>query len=206
MAVTKELSRFVRDALTLGKTRAEIAQALTNSGWTPSEVADALDAWAETTFVPPVPRPQSTVSARDFFIYALTFGVMLFGAIYLVNLFHALIDLWLNSESYGTFSRIRWPMAVLIVTTPLYLWLTIRERGKLVADPALYRSAVRRWLTYLTLLLSALVLLGDAIAVIYAFLSGDFTGQFFLKAVVVAVVAGFIFLFYLSDIRKGDGV
>ena len=61
-------------------------------------------------------------------------------------------------------------------------------------------------MTYLTLLLSALVLLGDAIAVIYAFLSGDFTGQFFLKAVVVAVVAGFIFLFYLSDIRKGDGV
>ena len=56
MAVTKELSRFVRDALTLGKTRAEIAQALTNSGWTPSEVADALDAWAETTFVPPVPQ------------------------------------------------------------------------------------------------------------------------------------------------------
>lgn len=39
---------------------------------------------------------------------------------------------------------------------------------------------------------------------IYAFLSGDFTLQFFLKALVVGGVAGLIFLFYLTDIRRGD--
>ena len=205
MAVSKELSRFVRDALVAGKSRDEISQALIDSGWSSSEVTDALDAWTATPFATPVPRPQSTVSARDFFIYALSFGVMISGAIYLVQLFHALIDLWLDGRDYGSFSRIRWAMAVLIVTTPVYLWLTVRERGKLAADPALYRSAIRRWLTYLTLLLAALVLLGDAVAVIYAFLNGDFTVQFMLKAVVVAVVAGFIFVFYLSDIRKGAG-
>ncbi|OAN77678.1 hypothetical protein A8B82_12255 [Sulfitobacter sp. EhC04] len=204
MAVNKQLSRFVRDALSSGKTRAEISQALTDSGWSRSEVTDALDAWAETMFAPPVPRPQATLSARDFFIYALTFGVMIIGAIHLVQLFHALIDLWLDTDSYRSSGRIRWSMAVLIVTTPVYLWLTVRERGKLADDPALYRSAIRRWLMYVTLLLSAAVLLGDGIAVIYAFLSGDFTLQFFLKALVVAVVAGLIFLFYLADIRKGD--
>lgn len=204
MAVNKQLSRFVRDALATGKTRAEISQALTDSGWSRSEVADALDAWAETLFTPPVPRPRATVSARDFFIYALTFGVMIFGAIYLVQLFHALIDLWLDPDGYRSSSRIRWSMAVLIVTTPVYLWLTVRERRKLALDPALHRSAIRRWLMYVTLLLSAAVMLGDGIAVIYAFLSGDFTLQFCLKAGVVGAVAGLIFLFYLSDIRKGD--
>lgn len=204
MAVNKQLSRFVRDALSAGKTRAEISQALNDSGWSRSEVADALDAWAETVFAPPVPRPQATVSARDFFIYALTFGVMIFGAIYLVQLFHALIDLWLDTDGFRSSRRIRWAMAVLIVATPVYLWLTVRERAKLAADPALHRSAIRRWLMYVTLLLSSAVMLGDGVAVIYAFLSGDFTLQFFLKALVVGAVAGLIFLFYLSDIRKGD--
>jgi hypothetical protein len=206
MAVSKELSRFTRDALAAGKTRDEISTALAASGWSASEVSDALSAWAETPFAPPVPRPQSTVSARDFFIYALMFGVMILGAIYLVVLFHALIDLMLEEGRSYRSSTIRWAMAVLIVAAPVYLWLTVRERAKLAADPALYRSVIRRWLTYITLLLSSAVLLGDLMAVIYAFLSGDFTLQFLLKALVVAVVAGFIFVYYLGDIRKGEAV
>lgn len=206
MAANKQLSRFVRDALSAGKSRAEISQVLGQSGWSPSEVAEALDAWADTPFSPPIPRPQATVSAKDFFIYALTFGVLIFGAVYLVNLLHALIDLTIGEETYRRSWTIRWAMAVLIVTVPMYLWLTLRERRKLAEDPAQYRSAVRKWLTYITLLIAASVLLGDLVATIYAFLNGDFTLQFFAKAIVVAGVAGGIFLYYLSDIRKGDAV
>ncbi len=204
MAANKQLSRFVRDALSDGKSRDDIEAALGQSGWSGNEVAEALDAWADIPFSPPIPRPQATVSARDFFVYALMFGVMIFGAIYLVQLVHALIDLALDDGGYRSSHRIRWSMAVLIVTLPMYLWLAIGERRKLTADPSLYRSAIRKWLTYITLLISATVLLGDLIAVIYAFLNGDFTVQFFLKAAVVAVVAGGIFTFYLRDIRVGD--
>lgn len=205
MAVSKELSRFTRDALAAGKSRDEIAQALAASGWTPSEVSDALGAYAETPFSPPVPRPQNMVSARDFFVYTLTFGLMVFGAIYLVLLCHALIDLAMDDKkNYWSTRNIRWSMAALIVSTPVFIWLTVRERAKLAADPALYRSAIRKWLIYLTLLVSATVMLGDLMAVIYAFLNGDFTLQFMAKALVVAAVAGLIFLFYLNDIRKGE--
>lgn len=206
MAVSKELSRFTRDALAAGKSRDEIAAVLTASGWTAGEVGEALHAWSDTPFSPPVPRPQITVSARDFFVYALTFGVMITGAIYLVSLIHALIDLWMEADTFGRSSRIRWAISVLIVAVPVYLWLTLRDRAQLAADPALYRSGIRKWLTYLTLLLSAATLLGVLIAVIYAFLSGDFTLQFLLKALVVCLVAGLIFLFYLNDIRQGDAV
>lgn len=204
MAVSKDLSRFTRDALMAGRSRDEISQALTSSGWAASDVEDALNAWADTGFVPPVPRPQSTVSARDFFIYALMFGALLFGAIHLVQLFHALIDLWLDQSSYRQTGRLRWAIAVLIVTAPVFLSLTLRERDTLASDPALYRSAVRRWMTYLALLSASAVLLGALITVIYSFLNGDFTLQFCLKALVVGLVAGMIFLFYLNDIRKGD--
>ncbi|MDF1728891.1 MAG: DUF5671 domain-containing protein, partial [Sulfitobacter sp.] len=201
MAASKELTRFTRAALSAGHSRAEVSQVLRQAGWAPSEIEEALSAWADMDFAPPVPRPVSTLSARDFFIYALTFGVMLIGAIYLVALFHALIDLWFDDPAYRRSSSLRWAMAVLIVTLPVYLWLTLRERRRLAEDPALYRSAVRKWLTYLTLLGAAAVLLGDLVAVIYAFLSGDMTVQFMAKAAIVALVAGLIFLYYLNDIR-----
>lgn len=204
MAVNKDLSRFTRDALAAGHSRSDVASALSDAGWSRSEVADAMDAYAETAFVPPVPRPQSRVTARDFFVYALTFGLMIFGAVHLVILLHALIDRALEEDAYRSASSIRFAMAVLIVASPLYLWLTVRDRRKLIEDPALSRSAIRQWLTYVTLLLASGVLLGDFVAVIYAFLSGDLTLQFLLKAAVVAVVAGLIFLYYLAGVRKGD--
>ena len=45
-------------------------------------------------------------------------------------------------------------------------------------------------------------MLGDSIATIYALLTGDLTAQFVLKALVVLVVAGGIFAYYLRDLRE----
>ena len=203
MASSKDLAVFVRDALSAGKSRVEIAAVLGQAGWSAQEVSDALEGWADLPFAPPVPRPQPVVTARDFFVYALMFGALLFGAGYLVGLLHALIDHLLEPRGSGSDHRIRWAMAVLIVTLPLYLWLASRERRRLAADPALQRSAIRNWMTYLTLLFAAAVLLGDLVAVIYAFLSGDFTLQFALKTLVVAGVAGGIFGYYRGIGRRG---
>ena len=204
MSANKQLSRFVRDALAGGTGRAEIAEVLTRAGWSVSEVQEALDAWADTPFSPPIPRPQATVSARDFFVYALTFGVLIFAAVNLVTLLHALIDTAFARGENVRRWQIRWSMAVLIVTVPVYLWLTIRERGKLRRDPALYRSAIRKWLIWIALLIAAATLLGDLVMVINRLLQGDLTVQFLLKALVVAGVAGGIFAYYLEDNRRGD--
>ena len=203
MAGNRDLAQFVRDALSAGKSRVEIAAVLGQAGWSAQEVSDALEGWADVPFAPPVPRPRPVVTARDFFVYALMFGALLFGAGYLVGLLHALIDHFISSEDSGATYRIRWAMAVLIVTLPLYLWLATRENRRLAADPALARSAIRSWMTYVTLLFAAAVLLGDLVAVIYAFLSGDLTVQFALKALVVAGIAGGIFGYYRRDGRQG---
>jgi hypothetical protein len=204
IAANRQLSRFVRDALADGRPREEIRAALGQAGWSPAEVTEALDAWAETAFSPPIPRPQATVSARDFFVYALIFGLLLGGAIHLIQLFHALIDMALEDEPQRSSYTIRWAMAVLIVTVPLYLWLTWREGARLAADAGRYRSAIRKWLIYITLLVAATTLICDLVAVIYAFLNGDATGQFFAKAAVVGAVAGAVFLYYRHDLRRGD--
>lgn len=205
MSNKQDLREFVRDALTGGKSRSDIETALNTAGWSPSEINEALSAWSESDFVPPVPRPQAVVSARDFFVYALMFGTLIFGASYLVVLLHYLIN-WMFDGDLSSWMRnsVRWAIAILIVTAPVYLWLTLRERQKLAEDSSLYRSTIRKWMTYLALLAAATVLLGDLVYVIYSFLKGDFSVQFLLKALVVAAVAGGIFRFYLSDIRRGD--
>ncbi|AXI50603.1 MULTISPECIES: DUF5671 domain-containing protein [unclassified Sulfitobacter] len=202
MARRDELSIFVRDALAAGKSRAEITAALTHAGWRSAEVQDALNGWDEMPFSPPIPRPVATVSARDFFTYALTFCVLILGAFNLVVVLQALVDVVFATGDGGSDRSIRWGVAVLIVTGPMYLWLTLRERRKLARDPALYRSAIRKWMIYIGLLLAALTMLGDSIATIYALLTGDLTAQFLLKALVVLVVAGGIFAYYLRDLRE----
>lgn len=205
MSSKQDLREFVRDALAAGRPRPDIETVLTTAGWSPSEIDEALSAWSETEFVPPVPRPQAVVTARDFFVYALVFGTLIFGASYLVVLLHYLVD-WVIEDDLTRWrgNSARWAIATLIVTAPVYTWLTLRERQKLASDPSLYRSTLRKWMTYLALLVAASVLLGDLVFVIYSFLDGDFTLQFLLKSLAVAVVAGGIFLFYLADVRRGD--
>jgi len=124
------------------------------------------------------------------------------GAFNLVVVLQALVDVVFATGDGGSDRSIRWGVAVLIVTGPMYLWLTLRERRKLARDPALYRSAIRKWMIYIGLLLAALTMLGDSIATIYALLTGDLTAQFVLKALVVLVVAGGIFAYYLRDLRE----
>ena len=71
-------------------------------------------------------------------------------------------------------------------------------------SPGKRLSAVRRWLTYLTLFIAACVLVGDLITLVHAFLSGELTLRFALKVGVVALIAGGIFGWYLWDLRQEE--
>ena len=63
-------------------------------------------------------------------------------------------------------------------------------------------SKIRKWLIYLTLFITALVIIGDLIFVVNTFLGGEITARFILKALSVIVVAGVIFWHYLDDVRR----
>lgn len=204
MSDTKNLARFVRDALSAGQSRDAIRDTLGRAGWSPSEVDGALRGWADVASPVPVPRPQATLSARDFFVYTLTFGLLIYASYNLVTLLHLLIDTTFGDEAHWSGRKMRWAMATVIVTLPGYLWLTWRDQRAVARDPARYRSVVRKWLIYITLLASSAVMLGDLVFVLEGLLDGDFTLQFLAKALVVAIVAGGIFLYYLGDVRRGD--
>ena len=204
MRPSDQLAEFTRDALAAGKSRDDIRAALIQSGWAPNEVAEALDAWAEIEFPTPVPRPRPYVSAREAFFYGIMFVALAMTAWHLVELLHNLIDHWITDpldENTGryTLSSTRWSIAALIVFAPTFLILNRRTVLATRADPGKRRSGVRKWFGYATLFLASITLLGDLMAVIYAFLSGDFTLRFILKALVVAGVAGSIFAYFRQE-------
>ena len=89
MATTDILTEFVREALLLGKTREDIRDALHDAGWSKREIAEAMDAFANTDFNPPVPKPRPQLTARDAFVYLVLFTALAFVATNLINLIHA---------------------------------------------------------------------------------------------------------------------
>ena len=93
---------------------------------------------------------------------------------------------------------------MLVVATPVFVWMTLYTRRQIAEDAGRRRSLVRKWLTYLALFASALVFFGDAVFVIYNFLNGEATLRFLLKALTVACVTGTVFAFYLRDVEVGS--
>ncbi len=203
------LAEFVRDALTQGRSRADIATALQDAGWTRSEITDALGAWSDTAFTPPVPRPRPYLSARDAFFYGLMFVALGMTAFHLVQLCFHLIEMWLPTPLQSDWNRydrdsMRWSVAALIVFAPLFGLLDRRANRQIAANPGQRRSGVRKWFSYATLFVTALTLLGALFYTVYAFLDGDLTTRLIAKIATLTGIAGAIFLYYRPVVREDD--
>lgn len=209
MATAAPVTQFVRDALLAGRTRPEIQDALRAAGWSEREVNEALAAFSDSDFMPPVPRPRLYVTAREVFVYALLFTALAFTATYLVSLIHEILNIRLPDPTDSPYSRanavrdLRWAIAILVISAPSYIWMTVLTERRIGKDASLRRSLVRKWVTYIALFVSALAFFSDATYSIYTFLQGEVTLRFVLKAISVACVSGAVFAFYLRDVEAG---
>lgn len=206
--MNRELQGFIKEALEKGHDREEIRRVLLEAGWQDSEIINGLSAFADVDFSVAVPRPAPYLYAREAFLYlvsfialyvtAISFGIMVFGLID-----YSFPDALDSREGFSTESGAT-AIASVIVAFPLYLFLT-RWLGRLVAaDPERRQSLVRRWLTYLTLVVGAGIILGDLIALLANVLTGDPTLRFALKAISILVITGCIFGYYLWDMRQTE--
>lgn len=206
--MSSEMSDFVRRALAAGIDRPRIADALRQAGWREADTLAALGSFADMAFPIPVPRPKPYLSAREVFLYLLVFGALYACAWHLGAMAFAFIDRAFPdpaSDSYRDFAEsMRWNVSALIVSLPLFL-MTFRviERS-IAADPAQRGSRPRKWLTYLTLLFAAAIIAGDLMALVYNVLGGEYEIRFLLKVLTVAVIAGGIFTYFLSDMRREE--
>ena|SRR5438445_3174626 len=92
----------------------------------------------------------------------------------------------------------------LVIAFPAFMFIA-HYIGKDVAKrPSKRLSPVRRWLTYLTLFIAAGFLIGDLTTLVYNVLAGELTSRIALKVMVVVIIAGTVFGYYLSDLRKEE--
>ena len=208
MRPADQLAEFTQDALTAGHSRTEITQALTQAGWAEHEVREALAAWVDSPFSPPIPRPRPQLSAREAFFYALLFGALGWTAWHVGSLLFQAIDVLVpeQGDKFTSYERdwMRFSIASLIVTTPLFLWLHRTLSRAVIRAPGKRRSPVRKWLGYLAMLLAATTILGDLVHLIYRLLDGDLTLQITLKSAALAAVAGAVFAYFRNQVGRDD--
>jgi len=98
-------------------------------------------------------------------------------------------------------SNIRIGFAMVLVFFPTYLVLTrLVNKNRRGSQDNSYLG-LTKWLIYLSLLVSGLVLLGDLVAVVMGLLEGELTTRFVLKAAAVFIVAGAAFYYYIQDAK-----
>src|SRR3989338_1937406 len=149
-------------------------------------------------------RPSS--GPKDFFMHLLAFTMLYVSAVSLISLWFQYINIKFPDplqyyRSYG-FEQLRWPMAVLIVVFPVFLFLARWISKEIAREPARKELRIYKWLVYLTLFVSAVTIVVDLIVLIYNFLGGELTTRFGLKVLIVLVVALGVFGYYLWHLRS----
>ncbi|MDZ4348222.1 MAG: DUF5671 domain-containing protein [Xanthomonadaceae bacterium] len=207
---TQDLESFVREALSKGESKEAIEAALASAGWPPEQARSVLNGYADVAFSVPVPRPRPYLSAREAFLYLILFATLYVAAYHLGSLLFDLITRAFPDPADNDYvvsrlgSSMRWSTASVIIAFPVFLFISRYLAKELARSPIKRLSAVRRWLTYLTLFIAAVVLIGDMTTLVYNLLGGELTVRFLLKVLVAGLIAGAIFGYYLIDLRREE--
>ena len=155
-----------------------------------------------------LPKPKT--SPKDFFLHFGAVITLYVSAISLINLLFEVINTAFPDalENYvAPYSyTMRLSVASLIILYPLYLFLMRTIRVDVEAHPEKREVGIRKWLTYLTLFIAGIAVVVDLITLINTFLGGEISTRFVLKVLVVLVVAGIVFGYYVYDLKVTTSV
>lgn len=207
----QKLVDFIAAAKAKGTDDRFVAAMLRQHGWSDRRIFAAFSTYYEGALGMPTPtRAGSTENSRDAFFYLLAFLTLGIWTVALVWLANVLIDRAFPSAldlQYGDYaiedfrSTVAGQLASIIVAFPIFLLVTrviVRETSQ---RPESLDSGVRKWLTYIALVVTAIVLLGDGVWFLREFLVGDLTVRFVVKSLVLFAIAGGVFAYYLGTVR-----
>lgn len=154
---------------------------------------------------PAAPPSASKTTPRDFFFWAGLVIALIGSVASLTTLLFSYINfafpdpLAYSGDPYG--GSVRAAMAFVIVFIPTALILAHLIRKTIVNEPGKANIWVRRWALGLMLFLATLTILVDLVTLIMTFLGGEITVRFGLKVAVVLLIAVFVFLHFLADLK-----
>jgi len=206
-----KISEFIEKALAAGIPQESLVGVLTARGWPEKGVYDALaDHYQRVTGLDIPRRPGAGASAKEAFFYLLIFSTLATWTIGFGYLAFDLIDRWFADPVFTQYQQVfetetvTWSLAALIVAFPLYLLISRMVVRETAAHPENADSGIRKWLTYMALVIAAGVFMGDLITVLASLLRGEVTSRFLAKAFVVLALSGGVFFYYFGGLRKTD--
>ncbi len=148
-------------------------------------------------------------SPKDVFLHILMIGTLYVSTFMFSSLWFDYVNFLfpdkLNYNYRAILDGILVGTSTLIVVFPVYLltaWLLEKEIKQI---PEKRELRVRKWLVYLTLFAAAIAVIVEIVRLVYNFLSGELTMNFFLKILIVLIVATFTFGYYLWDAKREVG-
>ena len=204
-----ELRPFISAAKEHGASDESIVGILENAGWPKTQILEALGERYESLTGVKIPRgKRTTTPAKDAFLYLLSFATLATWTTALGGICYSLIDDWIPNALTNTYYavsvsyQISTKLAALIVTFPLYMFvMRIIVSGTRQAPDKL-DSAVRKWLTYIALLIAASVMIGDVVTFLAYYLRGDLSSRFVAKVAVTLLISSGVFWYYLGSLQE----
>lgn len=202
----RDLLDFVGAAKRHGLADQFTVSLLSHNGWSERRIYRAFSAFYADALETPLPsRSQHVEHARDAFLYLLNFITLGFWTVALGQIGYALIAHAFSDPAapYAYESlrdQISWQLATLLVTFPIFALVHSLIRRELSRRPDLFDSGIRKWLTYLALVLAALVILTDGVWFLESLLRGELTVRFILDSLVLLILGGGVFHYYLATI------
>ena len=145
---------------------------------------------------------------KDVFLHLfniVTFYLSVVGFIVLfVQYINVLFPDVLNYYFTAIAAGVRWASSVLFVAVPAYLLTSWMLAKDIKATPEKRDLKLRKWLIYFTLFISAITLIVDLMVFVYYFLDGEISTRFFLKVLVVLLVAGAVFGYYMWELKRNN--
>lgn len=209
------IASYVESRVSAGLSRMEIKEELLAVGWSEEE-ADA--AYRDGLIALGIPLPQEgnrpalarKSSAVDVVVNFFSFIVLAIVATALGTLYFQVINKGFPDPlaeisglgDWASTGAIHYAIASLVIGFPLYYAAMRIWFRKYREDEGRTESRLSKWLTYVVLLIAAVTIVGDLIAVLFKLLQGETSVRFLLKALVILVIAGIIFGFYYLERKK----
>jgi Domain of unknown function (DUF5671) len=201
-----DVQQFIDSARAQGTTDEAIVGLLRGRGWPEDDVYRALADHFEGRSGLAIPAYKRSGSAKDAFIYLLSFATLATWTLGLGSVAFTLIEWWIkdplnqNTSYANSYYQIADSLACIIVAFPVYLLTMHFINRELRMHPEKLESSVRKWLTYIALLIAAGIVVGDSITFLTYFLRGELSARFISKVVTVLVIAGGVFWYYTGSL------
>jgi hypothetical protein len=112
------------------------------------------------------------------------------------------------SYEYGyatyQYEGIRMALATLIIFFPVFIVVSRFWRKFGTGMIGHINEVVKKWLIYIILFLSSLVVVIDLVTLVRYFVSGEITTRFILKVLTVLITAGLVGFYYIAILRSKD--